>query len=57
MTRVWTIARLVKDWMATARHSKFNRPYTDLVYQPMLELLVFLRANNFKTFIICCSLR
>jgi phosphoserine phosphatase len=45
-------ARIVKDWLLTARHPKFNTPYTDLVYQPMLELLAFLRANEFKTFII-----
>jgi phosphoserine phosphatase len=44
--------RVVKDWLATARHPKFNKPYTDLVYQPMLELLDFLRANDFKTFIV-----
>jgi len=44
--------RIVRDWLATARHPKFNRPYTDLVYQPMLELLSFLRANDFKTFIV-----
>ena len=42
----------VKDWLATARHPKFNRPYTSLVYQPMLELLEYLRANDFKTFIV-----
>jgi hypothetical protein len=39
-------------WLATARHPRFNRPYTDLVYQPMLELLGFLRANGFKIFIV-----
>ena len=44
--------RIAKDWLATARHPKFNRPYTDLVYQPMLELLDFLRANGFKTYIV-----
>ena len=44
--------RIVKDWLATARHPKFKRPYTDLVYQPMLELLVFLRANEFRTVIV-----
>ena len=44
--------RTVKDWLATARHPKFKRPYTDLVYQPMLELLAFLRANDFKTYIV-----
>jgi phosphoserine phosphatase len=42
----------VLDWMATARHPRFNRPYTDLVFQPMLELLALLRANGFKTFIV-----
>ena len=40
------------DWLATARHPRFNRPYTELVYQPMLELLALLRANGFKTFIV-----
>jgi phosphoserine phosphatase len=44
--------RAVKDWMAAARHPRFNKPYTDLVYQPMLELLDFLRANDFKTYIV-----
>ena len=42
----------VADWLATARHPRFDRPYTDLVYQPMLELLDYLRANEFKTFIV-----
>jgi phosphoglycolate phosphatase-like HAD superfamily hydrolase len=42
----------VIDWTATARHPRFNRPYTELVYQPMLELLSYLRANGFKTFIV-----
>ena len=42
----------VKDWLATARHPRFNRPYTDLVYQPMVELLAYLRANGFKTYIV-----
>ena len=42
----------VLDWTATARHPRFKRPYTDLVYQPMLELLGYLRANGFKTFIV-----
>ena len=44
--------QIVLDWLATARHPRFNRPYTDLVYQPMLELMAFLRANQFKTFIV-----
>jgi hypothetical protein len=45
-------AQIVKDWIATARHPRFNRPYTECVYQPMLELLTYLRANNFKTYIV-----
>ena len=45
----------VLDWLATARHPRFKRPYTDLVYQPMLELMAFLRANQFKTFIVSGS--
>jgi len=42
----------VTAWLATAEHPRFNRPYTELAYQPMLELLGFLRANGFKTFIV-----
>lgn len=42
---------LVKNWLASARHPELDRPYTELVYQPMLELLDYLRANGFKTFI------
>ncbi|WP_408015735.1 HAD family hydrolase [Reyranella aquatilis] len=44
--------KAVLDWLATARHPRFNRPYTDLVYQPMLELLALLRAHQFKTYIV-----
>ncbi|PIB35424.1 haloacid dehalogenase [Reichenbachiella sp. 5M10] len=43
---------LVKDWIATAKHPTKNKVFTELVYQPMLELLVYLRANGFKTFIV-----
>lgn len=43
---------VVAEWLATAKHPRFKRPYTDLVYQPMLDLLAFLRANGFKTFIV-----
>lgn len=43
---------IVKNWFATARHPKFKRPYAECVYQPMVELLAFLRANGFKTFIV-----
>src|SRR5271155_543629 len=38
-------------WLATAKHPRWNRPYTELVYQPMLEVLHYLRANSYKTFI------
>ena len=44
--------QIVQDWLATARHPRFHRPYTSLAYQPMLELLAYLRANEFKTFIV-----
>ena len=44
--------QIVKDWLATAKHPRFNRPYTECVYQPMLELLAYLRANGFKTYIV-----
>ena len=44
--------KAVTDWLATARHPKTNRRYTEMVYQPMLELLAMLRANGFKTFIV-----
>ena len=42
----------IRGWLAKARHPKFKRPYTDLVYKPMQELLAYLRANGFKTFIV-----
>ena len=45
-------AAIVTDWIATAQHPRFKRRYTDLVYQPMLEVLAYLRANGFKTFIV-----
>ncbi|WP_084673746.1 HAD family hydrolase [Methylobacterium sp. WSM2598] len=43
---------IVADWLKTARHPRFGRPYDSLVYQPMLELLAYLRASGFKTFIV-----
>jgi phosphoserine phosphatase len=43
---------LVHDWFDTARDPHFNRPYTALAYQPMVELLAYLRANGFKTYIV-----
>src|SRR5581483_10957907 len=45
-------AQTVTDWMASARHPRFKRPYIDLVYQPMIELLAYLRGHGFKTFIV-----
>ena len=44
--------QIVNDWLQTARHPRFDRPYTELVYQPMVELLAYLRASGFKTFIV-----
>jgi phosphoglycolate phosphatase-like HAD superfamily hydrolase len=44
--------KIVKDGIAAARHPMTKRPYTEMVYQPMLELLAYLRANGFKTFIV-----
>jgi phosphoglycolate phosphatase-like HAD superfamily hydrolase len=43
---------IVTDWLDKARHPRFKRRYTELAYQPMLELLAYLRANDFKTFIV-----
>ncbi|MBR0694291.1 hypothetical protein [Bradyrhizobium lablabi] len=40
-----------KNWLASAKHPRWNRPYMELVYQPMLEAMTYLRANGFKTFI------
>lgn len=42
----------VKQWLSEARHPRFDRPYTDLVYQPMLELIAYLQSKNFKCFIV-----
>ena len=44
--------KLVADWLATNKHPRFNRVYTDLTYQPMLEVLAYFRANGYKTFIV-----
>ena len=44
--------KVTSAWIATARHPKYGKPYTACVYQPMLELLAYLRANGFKTFIV-----
>jgi phosphoglycolate phosphatase-like HAD superfamily hydrolase len=44
--------QITRDWFKTARHPRFNRPYNEMVYQPMLELLAYVRANGFKTFVV-----
>ena len=44
--------QIVKEWLTVAKHPRFNQPYNKLVYQPMLELLDYLRDNDFKTFIV-----
>jgi phosphoserine phosphatase len=43
---------LVKQWLATAKAPRFDRPYTDLVYQPMLEVMQLLRAKGYRTYIV-----
>lgn len=43
---------IVDSWIRTAQHPRFHRPYTECVYQPMLEVLSYLRANDFKTYIV-----
>lgn len=43
---------IVEDWLSKAKHPRFKRPYTDLVYQPMLEVMNYLRANGFKTYFV-----
>ena len=42
----------VNKWITTAKHPRWNRPYTELTYQPMLEVMRYLRANGFKTYIV-----
>ncbi len=42
----------VKRWLATAKHPRWKRPYTELTYRPMLEVLKYLRSNGFKTYIV-----
>jgi phosphoglycolate phosphatase-like HAD superfamily hydrolase len=44
--------KIVKDWIATAKHPKYQQPYTACIYQPMLEVLTYLRANGFQTYIV-----
>ncbi|MCJ7593186.1 MAG: haloacid dehalogenase-like hydrolase [Desulfobacterales bacterium] len=47
-----TFIDIARQWLATARHPRFKCPYTDLVYQPMLEVMDYLRAHGFKTYIV-----
>jgi phosphoserine phosphatase len=51
-TTVEEFEQTVKDWIGTAKHPKTGRPFTEMVYQPMLEMLTYLRANGFKTYIV-----
>jgi haloacid dehalogenase-like hydrolase len=44
--------KIAQDWLATAKHPRYKRPYTECVYQPMLEVMQYLRANGFKTYIV-----
>lgn len=44
--------KIVQEWITSARHPTTHRPYTEMIYQPMLELLAYLRTNGFKTFIV-----
>jgi phosphoglycolate phosphatase-like HAD superfamily hydrolase len=46
---------IVKDWLAKAEHPRFHRPYTQLAYQPMLEVIRYLRGHGFKTYIVTGS--
>ncbi len=47
-----TFQSIVEKWLQTAKHPTINRPYTDLIYQPMMELIRYLEANNFKVYIV-----
>ena len=47
-----SFSKIVKQWLATAKDPRFHRPYIDLVYQPMLEVMEYLRANGFKVYIV-----
>src|SRR5262249_21186940 len=44
--------KIVTDWISSARHPKSGKPYTEMIYQPMLELLHYLRTNGFRTYIV-----
>jgi phosphoserine phosphatase len=44
--------RIVEDWLAQSRHPRFQRPYTEIVYAPMLEMVAYLQAYGFKTYVV-----
>src|SRR5215469_16280151 len=44
--------KIVNEWMATAEHPRFNKPFQEMVYQPMLEVMRYLRANGYRTYIV-----
>ncbi|MBX9666736.1 MAG: haloacid dehalogenase-like hydrolase [Candidatus Obscuribacterales bacterium] len=44
--------KIVSEWIATAKHPRFNQPYTDCVYQPMIEVIAYLKKNGFTTYIV-----
>jgi phosphoglycolate phosphatase-like HAD superfamily hydrolase len=46
------LADVVRDWIATARHPRFDRPYTELIYQPQLQLMAFLRTHGYRNYIV-----
>lgn len=56
VTHAWMTAEafeeIVSDWISTARHPRFDRPYDSLIYQPMVELMDYLRDNGFQTWIV-----
>jgi phosphoserine phosphatase len=47
--------KIVRKWLGTAKNPRFHRPYTDLIYQPMIEVLEYFRANGFKTYIVSAA--
>ena len=47
-----TFETIASQWLATAKHPKYQRLYTDLIYQPIREVMDYLRANSFKAYIV-----
>jgi len=48
---------IVQEWLGRAKDTRWNRPYTELIYQPMLEVMRYLRANGYKTYIVTGGVR